>query len=159
MQANKTDVRPKTKKVRSDPRSRHVEGVRNHLVNPDPNKKYVFVPKGSGEFCVDDYSSMGYDVEKYSPGGVTTSGRTAEKGQPIEYMDNVLMSIDKERADQVEQYGLFDDSGQERADIIEEAMIQKGGVDKLRGLHGNIPGVAGVEYINETKSPERVGSL
>jgi len=154
MQANKTNVRPKTNKVRSDPRTRHVEGVRNQLVNPDPNKKYIWAPKGSGEFHVDDYHSMGYDVEEYTAGGVTTSARTSKKGSTIEWMDTVLMSIDKERADEIEQHGLFDDSGQERADEVDNSILKPGGVDKLRGLHG-----AGVEYQNNTRPPERVGSL
>jgi hypothetical protein len=136
MQVNKAKVRPKATK-RSDPRSRHVEGVRNALVNPDPNKKYVWAFKGSPEYGPEEYENMGYNVEEYRKGGVTCSMRTSKEGQPVEWMDNVLMSIDKERADDIEQYGLYGDSGQCRADEIEDKVVrERGGVDKLRGLHG-----------------------
>jgi hypothetical protein len=148
MQANKAKVRPNATKKRKDPRARHVEGVRNRLVNPDPNKKYVWAFKGNAEYGPEDYENMGYNQEVYRKGGVTCSMKTSKEGQPVEWMDHILMSIDKDGADYIEDYGLNGDSGQYRADEIEDYIIDKkrGGVDRLRGQHG-------MHIENETEAP------
>jgi hypothetical protein len=147
MQANKAKVRPNATKKRQDPRSRHVEGVRNRLINPDPNKKYVWAFKLTPEYGPEEYENMGYEKEIYRKGGVTCSMKTGREGQPVEWMDHILMSIDKDLADDIEQNGLYGDSGQTRADEIEDYILDKerGGVDKLRGIHG-------VRVINTTEA-------
>jgi len=155
MQATKEK---KTTKVRRDPLPRSTDGVRFRVINKDPNKKYVLVNKAQTEYGVNEYLAMGYDVTEYRSGGASIAGgRNCKPGDIPEYMGTVLMEIDKERADYIDQHGLYGDGGQERADRIEDAIVDKRGqvVDTLRGLHGgNGRQASYISMVNETGSPE-----
>jgi hypothetical protein len=80
------------------------------------------------------YENLGYDVEVKRPGGVCCvslrKGMVGE-GQPIEWQDNVLMSIDKAILAEQEAAAQLD------VDALERRILSPGGVvDGLRGING-----------------------
>jgi hypothetical protein len=143
--------------MRQDPQPRHVEGSRLRIMNQDPSKHYVLPHMGDEECGAAYYESIGYLPVEYEEGGVRLSGRPPKKGAQIEFMGHVLMEIDQSRKDEIDKEGLFGNSGQDRADLIEEQIVEKkGGVDTLRGLHG-IGARHGFKYENKTEPSEQEG--
>lgn len=145
---------------RKDPQSRDARGlVFGGLLNADPNRKYVRVPK-SGRFGVDYYEFLGYEVETVREGGPKLAGiRTAQDGQPIGYLDTVLMSISLEAWEDLEQHGRDGSGGQARADLIEDRILDKGRLafdDPSRGIFRSYPSLRVSKEVTPL-SPERGG--
>lgn len=150
MPANKS--RPKDRRVRSDPRPRHIDGAGpwNKLVNPDPDKKYVLVNQSDITFGVSYYTSLGYDPVEYKEGSTCmAAGKTCRPGENVEDRGNLLMCIDKEKHELIVQYGPDGMSGQDAIDEKEREMIKnRGGLDGMRGLSDSLGRYADIE--NET---------
>ncbi len=98
----------------------------------DPAKHYVWAYK-VGQGGVGYYENLGYDVEIKRPGGpfCISLRKGVGDGQPIEWMDNTLMSIDKTVLAEQEA------AAQLEVDALERRILSPGGVvDGLRGIAG-----------------------
>lgn len=130
------------KKLRNDPSIRPVDGVAPFFAvrNRDPERKYVFVPKSATEHGVDHYHYLGYEVETYREGGpfLAMGPKNKDKlnGLEIESRGQILMSISKEDADRIDQFGADGTSGQNAADEQQKRMLNAPGrmVDLMRGI-------------------------
>lgn len=132
---------PKTSRRRgrrSDPRPRPVVDRGLRIQNADKSRKYVAVLPGVDVGQEGYYASIGYDVERYKEGGIRLPRvRNPVIGDRVTFQGLVIMSIDKETAEEIEAFGEYGDSGQDLADQIEEKMVERsGGRDALRGLTG-----------------------
>ena len=107
------------------------------LVNADPNRFYVGVNQADPNGGVGHYRAMGYVVEEYThESDVHFRSVSPELGKPVEKAGAVLMSIDKERHDEIIQHGEDGDGGLEYASAQEKRIINnREGVDEMRGLH------------------------
>jgi hypothetical protein len=128
---------------RKDPQSRDARGlVFGGLLNHDPNRKYVRVPK-SGRFGVEYYEFLGYEIETKREGGPRFAGiKTAQDGEPVSYLDTVLMSMSLEQWQELDQHGHDGSRGQAYADIIEERILDKTRLafdDPSRGIFRSYP--------------------
>lgn len=116
---------------RRDPPPRGTIGASMEMyqvVNPDPNKKYVLAAKGDVRTGVAYFEALGYDVEPYRGRDAPHLRCVRKNAAPEsvqEYMDCVLMSIDKEIAEDDER------EGQRMADAME--MKIRGEVGLLEG--------------------------
>ena len=137
--------------VRKDPAPRPVDRrlQQGAIKNADPSKHYVWAYK-VGLGGVGYYENLGYDVEVKRPGGVhcvsLRKGQVGE-GQPIEWQDNVLMSIDKSALAEQEA------AAQLEVDALERRILSPGGVvDGLRGISGTRArdNSAAISMVNET---------
>lgn len=113
----------------------------------------MWVYKASQHGGIGYYENMGYEVELVRPDGPTcvAQRKARNEGQPVEFMDNVLMSIDKAIADEDEA------AGQLEVDELEKRIIAPGGgVDTLRGIQGlrGRDGAAVLSYENKTSAPQ-----
>jgi hypothetical protein len=122
------------------------------LTNEDPNRRYVWVGRADRN-SIAMYRSMGYKAEVYREGGVSPLGvDNGTPGTEIESADNLLMSVPAARHEEIERHGPFGGSGQERADVVEKAIIAKrNGYDPLRGLHGLSRSSDGSPYVMAEK--------
>ena len=121
-------ARPK----RQDPVHRpvdHTEAM-TELVDKDPSKRYVGV--ANDHITMANYRALGYEVETYRDGGVHTlaGGYHPDwEGRPVEIMDCILMSIDRETWEAQKQ------AGQESATPLEQKLIKRRGLrDDMRGI-------------------------
>jgi hypothetical protein len=126
---------PRNASARKDPPPRRVDRTAawGAINNADPTKKYVWVYKASQHGGIGYYENMGYDVEIQRADGpfCVAARKGVREGQPVEFMDNVLMSIDKEL--EAQDYA----AGQAEVDELESRIIKaSGGVDTLRGIQG-----------------------
>ena len=137
--------------MRKDPPQRPVDRSlqQGAIKNADPSKHYVWAYK-VGLGGVGYYENLGYDVEVKRPGGVhcvsLRKGQVGE-GQPIEWQDNVLMSIDKAVLAKQEALAQAD------VDELERRILSPGGVvDGLRGISGTRArdNSAAISMVNET---------
>ena len=138
--------RPKT---RRDPVRRTNDGVSPlaRLENQDPNRKYVWVNPNDQYYGVEFYESIGYEVEQRREGGVKQvgGGRFARKApgeSHFTFQGQILMSIPREEADEIEALGAFENAGQAWADALEARILSKAAA---RGLTKGIRGVEGRE--------------
>lgn len=145
---------PRNASARRDPPPRRIERRQDSAIkNADPEKKYVWVYKASQFGGIGYYENMGYEVEMQRDGGpMSVSARKARhEGQPVEFGDAVLMSIDKAIAEEDEA------AGQLEIDEMERRIIAPGGgVDSLRGVHGvrGRDGNATLFFENKTSAPQ-----
>lgn len=145
---------PRNAGARRDPPPRRIERRQDSAItNADPTKKYVWVYKASQFGGIGYYENMGYEVEyQREDGPMSVSARKKRtEGQPVEFGDAVLMSIDKAIADE------DDAAGQLEIDEMEKRILAPGGgVDTLRGIHGirGREGNAVLGFENKTKAPE-----
>jgi hypothetical protein len=126
-----------TKPLRKDPKPRHLDGsaVWGLLKNRDPDKHYVYVNKGDAESFA-TYDAAGYEIETLTQMGVRPAGgKTGKLGEAIEVRGMVLMSISKDRFNEIEQFGVDGNSGQSEADRLEQMILDRRGFDPLRGQH------------------------
>lgn len=126
-----------TRAGRSDPRARHLsgnaigrDGQPNwlKLVNADPNRVYVMPYKAGNETdYVSHLLSLGYVIEKYSTDGPKPKALHASHhiGEPIEVRGHVLMSIEKERAEEIARTGENGNGGLDLADAMELKIRRK----------------------------------
>ena len=135
MPINKAKVR----KVRVDPKPRPLMGSApwNELENPRPDKSYVIANKGDPMFGESYYRALGYEAVVAEPGGTRfKAGVTCQEGEAVELMGNVLMMIDKNKKEEIDQYGVSGTGGQMWADQIEKKIIQnRYGMDEMRGIN------------------------
>lgn len=133
------------KTVRIDPPQRPIDGAIPYfdVVNKDPSREYVWVYKAAGsEFGVEHYEYLGWELESYSDGGPRPRMVLAKKlvelnGKVIESRGNVLMSIPKERHQEIVEHGDDGVSGQKRADEMEQRLLDrtKHMKDAMRGIN------------------------
>ena len=84
------------------------------------------------------YESLGYKPVVYEQDGVRPlAGVTCKPGEPIRFRDNVLMCIPIADRERIEQEGPDGNSGQRLTEEFESIMLEKGGMDLLRGMRGN----------------------
>lgn len=115
-------------KARVD-RSLQMGGIKNN----DPSKKYVWAYKASQYGGVGYYENLGYDIEVVRDGGpyCVSVRKNIANGSPIEWMDNVLMSISLADIAEIEA------EGQRDADDMDARILSKSSVvDGLRGISG-----------------------
>lgn len=127
--------------ARRDPRQRHTDGLApwQHLTGEDPDKKYVWVCEAFADTGPDLYAAQGYEVETYSVDGVAPKGgRTGKPGEIIKYRGHILMSVSKERAEEIDRYGADGNGGQERIDEIENLIHRSGSTDGFGRYHRGI---------------------
>lgn len=146
---------PRNASARRDPPPRRIDRQASWgaIKNADPAKKYVWVYKASQHGGIGYYENMGYEVEVIREGGPTcvAQRKARNEGQPVEFMDNVLMSIDKAVAEEDEA------AGQLEVDELERRIIAPGGgVDTLRGIQGlrGRDGGSVLSYENKTSAPQ-----
>jgi hypothetical protein len=105
----------------------HGEGW-NKITNYDPNKKYIWANTQDKNQGVAYYESIGYRAEVKSEGGVSAPyARKLREGEEILVRDMLLMSMSKEEAQEIEQFGDDGDTGLELARKLELKMT--GGKD------------------------------
>ncbi len=138
--SKRPDTAPKAPPRRTDPDPRPVNGGISWagLKDPEPGRYYFRVNKAAAEHGVNHYLANGARIEILRKGGVRErAGETVKLGDEMISRGQYLMSYSVERKAEIEKHGEEGDSGQTRADEIEEQIIDKGaGVDTLRGLHG-----------------------
>ncbi len=129
--------------VRRDPRHpRHIDGTAPwmQLLNKDPGRVYKAINKNDQMYGVAYYEMIGYVIHKVEAGPKAlrfAAGKTGRPGDDLENFGHVIMSVTQERADEIEQFGVTGDGGQEEANLVEQRIVNKrGGYDPLRGLHG-----------------------
>lgn len=127
-------IKNRTPSARKDPPPRAVDRSlqQGAIKGGDPSKHYVWAYK-VGLGGVGYYENLGYDVEIKRPGGpfCVSLRKGIGDGQPIEWQDNVLMSIDKSVVAEQEA------AAQLEVDAIERRILSPGGVvDGLRGIAG-----------------------
>jgi hypothetical protein len=146
--------------ARKDPKSRPMNGAQawGALRNPDPTKKYVAVYMNDDNQGPEYYSWMGYTPVEQEAGEDALQwkgGKTVTVGDQLINRGHMLMEIDKDKADDIAQYGPDGVSGQENADAIDEQILDKrGGIDQLRGLHG-MGREVGFKFENDIEAPHR----
>lgn len=150
-----TRQNPRNAGPRRDPAPRRVDrsAAWGGIKNADPEKDYVWVYKASAHGGVGYYENLGYDVETVRSNGVKSlsARKNVAEGQPIEFMDNVLMS--RPKALSQEDY----EAGQAEVDEMEARIISKGGgVDSLRGISGirGRDGAPVLGFENKTTGPQ-----
>lgn len=127
--------------IRKDPRKRPVRGTidRTSLVNEVPGMSYAFAAPGSRTGTPEHYQHRGWEIVNYTKNGPRLSmGMTGKIGQPVMLDDVVLMTMPTEELKRIEQEGVYGDTGQNMADIIEGKIINGGfeGKDPFRGKQG-----------------------
>lgn len=152
--ARTATAQSKSAPKRTDPRRlRPVDGTSPWavLINQDPTKKYVLANKADQFQGAAYYEAIGYDVELVQEGKDALrflAGRNGRVGEPLENFGHVVMSIDLERWNEIEKYGIAGGRGQDGADKIERRIVdhESGIDDPLRGLGAGYLGIA-----NETR--------
>lgn len=118
-------TKPKT--VRVDPAQRPADRAfeQTKVLNADPDRVYAWVKvNGDDQYTPPFFEHMGYQVETMRPGGPRALvGRTAKDGEPILYMDTVLMSVSRERKLEIDREGPFGATGQEYLDHLDKRML------------------------------------
>ena len=120
------------------------------VLNKDPHKHYVWVYKVGDQ--IGAYENRGYDIELTRPDGPRAAIQRKNKSNdlPVEWKDNVLMSIDLELHEEMVA------RGQAKADLIERRIVdQEGAADFSRGLGRNRYGRPIVDMVNETGASEQ----
>lgn len=99
----------------------------NQLKNRDKGRFYVWVFKGD-KGAMGMYQAAGYKIEEMSEDGVRpVGGVSVPNGQPIEFMDHVLMSVDNETQESIVREGMFGNGGLDMADERMRAIRKTGG--------------------------------
>gem|GEM_PF-6317227 len=130
---------------RRDPSPRPTTGgaLWGHIQNADPTREYRWVSKFD-QNALAHYKLSGFTVERYRPDGpmpMSWLGDNHEVNELVEQGDMVLMSVSKERAEEIRQYGHDGEGGQAQADEEEKMLItNRGAMDPMRGIHGFMPG-------------------
>lgn len=150
MSSNANIIKTKTPSARKDPPPRAVDRSlqQGAIKGGDPSKHYVWAYK-VGLGGVGYYENLGYDVEIKRPGGpfCVSLRKVGGENQPIEWQDNVLMSIDKSILAEQEA------AAQLEVDALERRILSPGGVvDGLRGISGTRArdNTAAISLENET---------
>jgi hypothetical protein len=133
---------PAQKTIRRDPkRVRAINGTSPWatLMNQRPDRKYVLAAKADSMYGVSYYEAIGYSVEMANNGPNALrfiAGTAVKPGEPLESLGHVAMSIDLETWEQIEQFGVDGNGGQDFADTVEKRMLSKRGFaeEALRGL-------------------------
>jgi hypothetical protein len=137
---------------RIDPVSRPVDRPSHEFVlNRDPKRHYVWVSATAEMFGVNEYTSLGYDIELTRPGGPRgATGKAVSEGQPVPgFHGTVLMSCP------VEDWQDRHDRGQAQVTQVEQKILKPGGVDGLRGFRS---GGGTVAFENETSAAFQEGA-
>ncbi len=123
---------------RSDPRRRRRDGAsaKFAIKNAEPGYKYCWVYKNTEDQGVEYYESIGWDIVRATPNGVSSgAGKVVKDGSVMEQGGYVLMSISQEDWDDLQQVGADGDTGQDLFDKIEKKIIDpRGGMDPARGM-------------------------
>lgn len=141
---------PAAPPARKDPPPREVDRSlqQGQIRNGDPSKHYVWAYK-VGLGGVGYYENLGYDIEVKRPGGpyCTSLRKSVGDGNPIEWQDNLLMSIDKTLLAEQEAIAQLEVDAMERR-ILSPSSV----VDGLRGIQGtrSRSNGAAISLINET---------
>lgn len=119
---------------RPDPKGRHIDGsgVMNQLKNADDGH-FVWVYQGDPH-AMSTYRASGYQVvERTLDGPQPVGGVTCQMGEPITFMDHVLMRVDRERHEEIVRTGHMGNSGLDAVDERMQAIRKNGGAD-LQGI-------------------------
>lgn len=130
---NQTKVTPRT-------RPTHEAAHDGSLINSDPQRKYVLVPRNDEHpLNYQYYQNMGYEIEICKPGGVRIRmGSPVKDGQPLQMRELVLMSCDLKTAQKIFEEGPNGLTGQKYYDNM-MARIRKNPTE--RKPHEIIPGL------------------
>lgn len=111
----------------------------------DPKRKYQFASLTNNRYGVRRFQNRGWEVEiEREDGPKLIIGNTSEKGEPIGFEDNVLMSIDREVWEQAEKHGWRGSGGGGQAVLDQMERARK----KYRGhLDGAMPRLEGIVEI------------
>lgn len=130
-------------KTRKDPKRRRQasgEVSRFLLARSDEGKHYCWVDPHDDVSGVPKYLSHGYEIENFKEGGVRPRiGVTCKPGEAITNSGLTLMSVSKERHDEIVEEGPFNEAGQIAGDEMHERMFKRDGVnmDRFRGVAQN----------------------
>jgi hypothetical protein len=142
-QARKAAI-AKRKSRRKDPVARHIDDSADwtKLQDKDPKLRYVLAYDGDSDSGTEYYKDIGYKEVNASKDGVRFgAGRVSrDNGDRLVMRGHVLMAIAKDEYKDIVQYGENGNTGQDRADEIDEKILVKGGVDRLRGEIGSMSG-------------------
>jgi hypothetical protein len=141
---------------RKDPAVRHHDGGSTwaKVLNKKEDRHYVLVNMNSSDMGPGYYKEIGYRVEVADKDGPRLAGGTTVKdGEEITMRGMLLMSCDMERYREIQRSGPDGNTGWDDAERVERKIIDKerGGIDKLRGLHGR----RYFDVRNETTRAER----
>lgn len=118
----KNILTPDLHQTKKTPRTRAVHEAAHDgkLINGDPAKKYVLVPKNDEHpLNYAYYQSIGYEIEYCKPGGVRINmGSPAKDGQPLTMRELVLMSCSAEHAQKLFEEGPNGMTGQKYFDTL-----------------------------------------
>jgi hypothetical protein len=108
------------------------------LRNPDCRRHYVWVSKTEKNQGVDYYMDAGFDIEHYQgKDGVQAVGgmSTRKEGDVIERHAAILMSCSIERWEEICQFGMDGESGQDLADKMQKQITSPSAAQEtIRGL-------------------------
>lgn len=129
-------------KRRVDPVVRPVDGAAMYteIENREHGRRYVYVNPGD-KAAMATKRREGYQIEIQREGGPRIAmGDTVKDGQEMTMMDQVLMSIDEKRFEQIQREGLDGQGGYARAAKLEKAMLKAPGMenDPGRGRHRSV---------------------
>ena len=134
---------------RLDPAPRPIDGQLPYfnVQNKDPDREYVWVYKAASDFVIEHYAYQGYVMEQHREGGpcpamsLSIDDKTGKpidrNGMVIESRGNVLMSVSKERHQEIYLHGSDGVSGQLAADAQAKRMLDpsKHERDSMRGIN------------------------
>ena len=129
------------KGIRKDPPRKHLDGLSpwNEVRNPDPGFKYVLVSAESPQMGPEYYEMLGYDFVTYQGDKKPrlAAGRYKE-GDKIVSMGQYLMCIPDDKYEELYQYGVNGQSGQEQLDRISASTMdpKRGGIEAVRSKSG-----------------------
>jgi hypothetical protein len=141
---------------RKDPRSKTADYSIpiNQLADQDPNRRYTLVDPNSKSFGIPRFESMGYVIEKKTPGGVrfARGGMRSEDGDTLMVQDLVLMSCPKDEWEDRRKEGIF------RANQLDKRMAtNQRKVNQVPGIFGlESTGSDGIHAVSETQGLEAV---
>lgn len=147
----------KAQPKRKDPRKRRPSNAFDQTViepeTKEPGRVYRFASLNAHYMGVRQMEQLGWRIEIQGESPVKLRiGATAREGEPLEYMGNILMSVEKEEADRANREGWYGEGGQDDLDMINQRIRKDGSVTPLAELQARA-GAAAATIVPLTDKP------
>jgi len=141
-----TPQKPRRKDPTPKRSSNAFDQTRIHEESKDPNRVYVFASPRSVNMGVSMREALGWKVEtRREDGPRLVIGQTSKEGEPILFMDCVLMSIDRPTWEDHERNGAMGGTGQAYFDE-KDKIIRK----RRTGIADSMPRSSAAAIQNKT---------
>lgn len=109
----------------------------------EPGRVYRFAALNAHYMGVRQMEQLGWRIEIQGESPVRLRiGALGKEGEPMEYMGNILMSIEKEEADRANREGWYEEGGQDLLDEIGKRIRRDGSVTPLAELQARASAAA-----------------